>query len=300
MATLEGSGSQVRLGVSPLSWTNDVLVELGGSVPLEVCLQDATKIGYQGVELGRKFPRNSEDLLAKLSSYGLQLATGWHSGFLSERSVEAEWKAAGDHVRLLEDCGCQVLVYGECGMLEGDSPWDESLSRKTPLKSIDLPAYAEKLGAFSAGLNQRGIKLAYHHHLKLLVETSEEIVTFCEATRPEVGLLLDTGHAYAGGADYGDILRRFGDRVVHIHLKDVRREVLDWARKKDVSFNSAVREGIFTVPGDGCIDFSEIRQFIKSSGYSGWVIVEAEQDPAKADPRLYTKKAYQYVKDRLL
>ena len=91
-----------------------------------------------------------------------------------------------------------------------------------------------------------------------------------------------------------------GDRVVHIHLKDVRREVLEWARKKDVSFNSAVREGIFTVPGDGCIDFSEIGQFIKSSGYSGWVIVEAEQDPAKAEPRLYTKKAYQYVKDRLL
>jgi inosose dehydratase len=300
MATLEGSGSQVRLGVSPLSWTNDVLVELGGAVPLEVCLQEAAEIGYQGVELGRKFPRNSEDLLAKLSSYGLQLATGWHSGFLSERSVEAEWKAAEDHVRLLEDCGCQVLVYGECGMLEGDSPWDESLSRKTPLKSIDLPAYAEKLGEFSAGLNQRGIKLAYHHHLKLLVETAEEIVTFCEATRPEVGLLLDTGHAYAGGADYGEILRRFGDRVVHIHLKDVRREVLDWARKKDVSFNSAVREGIFTVPGDGCIDFSEIGQFIKSSGYSGWIIVEAEQDPAKAEPRLYTKKAYQYVKDRLL
>jgi inosose dehydratase len=300
MATSEGSGSQVRLGVSPLSWTNDVLAELGGDVPLEVCLQEAAEIGYQGVELGRKFPRNSEDLLPKLSSYGLQLATGWHSGFLSERSVEAEWKAAADHVRLLEDCGCQVLVYGECGMLEGDSPWDEPLSRKTPLKSIDLSAYAEKLGEFSAGLNQRGIKLAYHHHLKMLVETAEEIVTFCEATRPEVGLLLDTGHAYAGEANYGEILRRFGDRVVHIHLKDVRREVLDWARKKDVSFNSAVREGIFTVPGDGCIDFSEIGHFIKSSGYSGWVIVEAEQDPAKAEPRLYTRKAYQYVKNRLL
>jgi inosose dehydratase len=300
MATSESSGSQVRLGVSPLSWTNDVLAELGGDVPLEVCLQEAAEIGYQGVELGRKFPRNSRELLPILSSYGLQLATGWHSGFLSERSVEAEWKAAADHVRLLEDCGCQVLVYGECGMLEGHSPWDEPLSRKTPLKSIDLAVYAEKLGEFSIGLNQRGIKLAYHHHLKLLVETAEEIRTFCQATPPEVGLLLDTGHAYAAGADYGEILRRFGDRVVHIHLKDVRREVLDWARQKDVSFNSAVREGIFTVPGDGCLDYSEIGQFMRSSGYSGWVVVEAEQDPAKAEPRLYTGKAYQYVNDRLL
>jgi inosose dehydratase len=300
MATSEGSGSQVRLGVSPLSWTNDVLAELGGEVPLEVCLQEAAEIGYEGVELGRKFPRTSQELLPKLAGYGLQLATGWYSGFLSERSVEAEWKAAEDHVRLLEDCGCQVLVYGECGMLEGDSPWDEPLSRKTPLKSIDLAAYAEKLGEFSTGLNQRGIKLAYHHHLKLLVETAEEIATFCEATRPEVGLLLDTGHAYAAGADYGEILRRFGDRVVHIHLKDVRREILDWAHKKDVSFNSAVRGGVFTVPGDGCLDFSDIGQFVRSSGYRGWVVVEAEQDPAKANPRLYTGKAYQYVKDRLL
>jgi inosose dehydratase len=267
---------------------------------LEVCLKDAAENGYAGVELGRKFPRNAQELLPKLSSCGLQLVTGWHSGFLSERSVEAEWKAAGDHVRLLEECGCQVLVYGECGKMEGDSPWDEPLSRKTKLKSIDLPTYAEKLAEFSVGLNQRGIKLAYHHHLKMLVETAEEIATFCELTRPEVGLLLDTGHAYAAGADYDEILRRFGDRVVHIHLKDVRCEVLDWARKNDVSFNSAVREGIFTVPGDGYVDFSWIGKFIRSSGYSGWVVVEAEQDPAKAPPRLFTERAYQYVQNLLL
>jgi inosose dehydratase len=227
------------------------------------------------------------------------LATGWYSGYLSERSVEAEWKAAADHVQLLESSGCQVLVYGECGMMEGDSPWDEPLSRGINLKSIDLAAYAERLTEFSVGLNRRGIKLAYHYHLKMLVETAEEIAAFCEATSPEVGLLLDTGHAYAAGADYGEILRRFGDRVVHIHLKDVRREVLDWARKNDVTFNSAVREGLFTVPGDGIVDFAEIGKFVRSSGYSGWVVVEAEQDPAKAPPRIYTEKACQYVKNLL-
>jgi inosose dehydratase len=300
MATSNGSGSPIHLGVSPLSWTNDVLAELGGDIPLEVCLKDAAENGYAGVELGRKFPRNARELLSKLSSYGLQLATGWHSGFLTERSVDAEWKAAEDHVRLLEECGCQVLVYGECGRLEGDSPWDEPLSRKTKLKSIDLPAYGEKLAEFSVGLNKRGLKLAYHHHLKMLVESAEEIATFCELTQPEVGLLLDTGHAYAAGADYAEILRRFGDRVVHIHLKDVRPAILDWARKNDVSFNSAVREGIFTVPGDGNVDFSAIGKFIHSSGYSGWVVVEAEQDPAKAAPRLFTARAYRYVKNLLL
>jgi inosose dehydratase len=299
MTVSKVSGSQVYLGVSPLSWTNDVLAELGGDIPLEVCLKDAADNGYDGVELGRKFPREAHELLSKLSSYGLRLATGWYSGYLSERSVEAEWKAAADHVQLLESCGCQVLVYGECGMMEGDSPWDEPLSRGTKLKSIDLAAYAERLTEFSVGLNRRGIKLAYHYHLKMLVETAEEIAALCEATPPEVGLLLDTGHAYAAGADYGEILRRYGDRVVHIHLKDVRRDVLDWARKNDVTFNSAVREGLFTVPGDGIVDFAEIGKFVRSSGYSGWVVVEAEQDPAKAAPRIYTGKAYQYVKNLL-
>jgi inosose dehydratase len=295
MTSSKRSGSQFHLGVSPLGWTNDVLAELGGDIPLETCLQDAADIGYEGVELGRKFPRDARELLSKLSSYGLRLVTGWHSGYLTERSVEAEWKAAEDHVRLLEACGCQVLVYGECGLMEGDPPWDEPLSRSTNLKSIDLAAYAEKLAEFSVGLNKRGIHLAYHHHLKMLVETAEEIATFCEATRPEVGLLLDTGHAYAAGAHYGEILRRFGDRVVHIHLKDVRRDVLAWARKNDVTFNSAVREGLFTVPGDGIVDFSEIASFVRTSGYHGWVVVEAEQDPVKAAPRLSAEKAYQFV-----
>jgi len=297
MADTKDSETEMLLGVSPLSWTNDVLEDLGRDIPLETCLRDASEIGYDGVELGRKFPRKAQELLPKLSSFRLRLATGWHSGFLTERSVEAEWEAAADHVQLLEDCGCQVLVYGECGMMEGDSPWDEPLSRSTDLKSIDLGAYAQKLGDFSLRLNQRGLRLAYHYHLKMLVETAEEIFAFCQATGPEVGLLLDTGHAYVAGADYREILRHSGGRVVHIHLKDVRRQVLEWARKNDVSFNAAVREGLFTVPGDGNVDFSGIENFIQSSGYRGWVVVEAEQDPAKAPPRPYAEKAYRYVRD---
>jgi len=188
---------------------------------------------------------------------------------------------------------------GECGKMAGDSPWDESLNQGPDLKTIDLPDYARKLGEFAVRLNDRGVKLAYHYHLKMLVEKAEEIGALCESTRQEVGLLLDTGHAYAAGADYGEILRRFGDRVVHIHLKDVRRDVLEQARRNNASFNTAVRDGIFTVPGDGNVDFSEIGKFVGSSGYSGWVVVEAEQDPAKAAPRLYTEKAYQYVKNLL-
>lgn len=297
MGTSERSKAQVRLGVSPLSWTNDVLADLGGDVPLEVCLKDAADIGYEGVELGRKFPRDPQELSSKLSSYGLQLAGGWYSGFLAERSLEDEWAAAQDHVRLLEGCGCHVLVYGECGKMPGDSPLDLPLSQSPSLKSIDLPAYARKLEEFTARLKERDIVLAYHYHLMMLVETTEEIAAFCESTDEAVGLLLDTGHAFAAGADYGEILRRFGKRVVHIHLKDVRLNVLESVRKNDVSFNSAVREGLFTVPGDGAVDFSEIAKFVRTSGYRGWVVVEAEQDPAKAAPKPYAQNAYGYIKN---
>lgn len=291
--------SDVHLGVSPLSWSNDVLTELGGDIPLETCLKDASEIGYEGVELGRKFPRDGQKLLSLLSDNGLRLVGGWHSGFLTERSVEEEWKAASDHVRLLKDCGSRILVYGECGLMTGTSPWDEPLSRRPDLREIELSTYAGKLGEFATRLKETGVTLAYHYHLKMLVESAEDINAFCDSTREEVGLLLDTGHAYAAGADYSEILRKFGTRVVHIHLKDVRRNVLENARKGDWSFNSAVRAGMFTVPGDGDIDFSAIGEFIRKSEYRGWVVVEAEQDPAKAPPRVYADKAYRYVRELL-
>jgi len=286
----------IDLGVSPLSWTNDVLPELGGDTPLETCLKEAAEIGYQGVELGRKFPREGPKLSRILSDYGLRLVGGWYSGFLTERSVEEEWKAAADHVRLLKDCGSQVLVYAEMGLMTRTSPWDEPLSKRPTLKQIELSTWAQKLAEFATMLKKTGITLAYHYHLKMLVERAEEIDAFCEATPEEVGLLLDTGHAYAAGADYTEILRKFGSRVVHIHLKDVRRDVLERARKNDWSFNTAVREGMFTVPGDGNIDFSALGEFIRTSGYRGWLLVEAEQDPAKAPPKLYTEKAYHFIR----
>jgi inosose dehydratase len=291
--------SEIKLGVSPLSWTNDVLAELGGDIPLETCLKDAADIGYEGMELGRKFPREGRQLSSILSNYGLRLIGGWHSGYLAERSVEEEWKAAADHVRLLKDCGSQVFVYAECGLMTRTSPWDEALSKRPTLKQIELATYAGKLAEFSTRLKETGITLAYHYHLKMIVERAEDIDAFCEATSEEVGLLLDTGHAYAAGADYAEILRKFGSRVVHIHLKDVRRDVLERARKNDWSFNSAVREGMFTVPSDGDIDFSAIGKFLRTSGYRGWVVVEAEQDPVKAPPKLYTEKAYRFIRELL-
>src|SRR4030081_1842848 len=139
----------IHLGVSPLSWTNDVLAELGGDIPLETWLKDAADIGYEGVELGRKFPREGRKLSSILSGYGLQLIGGWHSGYLTERTVEEEWKAAADHIRLLKDCGSQILVYGECGLMSGTSPWDEPLRNSTSRKQIKLSHYPGNLEEFA-------------------------------------------------------------------------------------------------------------------------------------------------------
>jgi inosose dehydratase len=291
---MANSEKQVRLAVSPLSWTNDVLADLGGDIPLEVCLSEASEIGYEGTELGRKYPKDPKVLAPKLSEYGLRLAAGWYSGLLAVRSVEEEWAAAANHVQLLKGCDSRVLVYGEDGKMPS---LDLPLSQSPELDSIDLPDYAKKVREFSERLRQEGVVLAYHHHLMMLVEKAEEIVAFCEATGDKVGLLLDTGHAYAAGADYGQIIQKFGNRIVHIHLKDVRGKVLASVRERDLSFNAAVREGLFTVPGDGDLDFAEVAAFVRTSGYRGWVVVEAEQDPAKAAPRMYAEKAFRYVKE---
>src|SRR6202047_116681 len=150
----EKSSPGVHLGVSPLSWTNDVLAELGGDIPLETCLKDAAEIGYEGVELGRKFPGEGRHLSSILSNSGLRLIGGWHSGYLTERSVEEEWKAAADHVRLLKGCGSQVLVYGEWGLMTGASPWDEPLSKRPDLQGVELSTYAGKLNEFATRLKE--------------------------------------------------------------------------------------------------------------------------------------------------
>lgn len=276
----------VRLGVSPLSWTNDVLEELGGDIPLATCLAEAASFGFEGVELGRKFPREADALERALAPHGLALVSGWWSGRLVERGAENELAAAGDHAALLKALGCEVLVYGEVGGMPGPAPLDEPLSRSPALARDELAAYADRVGEFAERLRDRfGLALAYHHHLMMVVETEDEVRRFFERSREAVGVLLDTGHAAAAGFDYRSILEAFPDRIRHVHLKDVRRDVLEAVRSQDLSFNEGVRRGMFGTPGQGDVDFRPIADFVASSGYRGWVVLEAEQDPKKAPPK---------------
>lgn len=280
----------VHLAVSPLSWTNDVLDDLGGGTPVGTCLREAAGAGYQGVELGRLFPRDPARLHPLLTGHGLSLASGWYSGELAARDVAAERAAARDHAGLLSAMGCGVMVYGEVAMMAGEAPLDAPMSRRLMLE--DPGGYAARLTEFAKWLTgEYGLRLAYHHHLMMVAETFPEIAAIFDAAGPEPGLLLDTGHAAAAGFDHMRLIDHFGDRIVHIHLKDIRPQVMARIRAEDASFNSGVRAGMFTVPGDGAIDFAPLARFVRDSSYQGWLVVEAEQDPALAPPRAAVRRA---------
>ena len=290
------SAQKFRVAVSPLSWTNDVLEQLGDDTPLEQCLAEAAAAGYVGVELGRKFPREPEVLGPILERHGLALASGWYSGFLAERDVATEMQEVTAHANLLKTLGAKVMVYGECGAMVPEAPLDVAMSTRRKLTPAEMQAYAARLSDFATQLLATyGLRLAYHHHLMMVAETFDEICTLFDCTTPAVGLLLDTGHCAAAGFDYRELLKRYGNRIVHIHLKDVRADVMHAVRSGDLSFNTGVLNGMFTVPGDGSVDYSGIADFVCNTGYAGWIVVEAEQDPTKAPPLATVTRARRFI-----
>jgi myo-inosose-2 dehydratase len=274
----------LRFGTNPIAWSNDDMPVLGGATLLETCLAEARAAGYAGIELGNKFPREASVLRPILARHGLALVSGWWSGRLLERSVEAEIAALGPHAALLAEMGCEVLIFAETsGGIAGRR--DTPLSRRPRLD--DWGGFGRKLTELAEALAVRGRRLAYHHHMGTVVETASEIDRLIASSGAAVGLLLDTGHLAFAGADPAVLAGRHRERIVHVHCKDVRAEVLARAKAADWSFLDAVVEGVFTVPGDGAIDFAAV--LVALGPYAGWLVVEAEQDPAKAEPLAYAR-----------
>ena len=293
----------VRIGINPISWMNDDLPSLGGETLLETALGEGKEIGYEGFELGNKFPKDGPGLKAKLDEFGMACISGWYSGFLAEVSpgqsnadaVAAEIERCKAHMSKLQYNAVRVVVYGECaGTIQGSI--DTPLVKRPHFASEDLwRAYGERLNAFGAHLQATyGITLAYHHHMGAYVESPADIDHLMAVTDPQsVGLLFDTGHAFYGGAqDPVVMLKKHIQRVVHVHCKDVRPTVIAQARNDGWSFLSGVINGTFTVPGDGVIDFDAVLTTLKQAGYEGWLVVEAEQDPAVAPSYAYAKKGF--------
>jgi inosose dehydratase len=277
----------VRIGINPLTWTNDDLPELGEANSLETCLKEAKLAGYEGVELGRKFPRDAKVLGPILKPHGLNLVSGWYSARLLERSVEDEIKAMQSHAALLRSLGAKVMVFCEVSRcVHGDRKIP--LSRRPKLAEKEWKQFGERLDAVAAELDKQGLKMAYHHHMGTVIQSEDEVDRMMGSTK-SVGLLLDSGHLTFAGGDPMRALKRHAKRIVHVHCKDIRKDRLAAARKQDMSFLDAVLGDVFAVPGDGSIDFEPLLAELAKHDYQGWLVVEADQDPAKAHPLTHAR-----------
>jgi inosose dehydratase len=283
-----------RIGINPLTWSNDDLPSLGADIPLETCLAEAREAGYQGVELGHKFPRKAEVLAPLLRRHGLALVSGWYSARLLERDAVAEFAAMADHFALLRKLECEVMVLAEVtGCIHGDQ--HTRLSRRPHLPPARWAEFGARMTSLAEKMRAEGLRLAYHHHMGTVVQSAHDIEQLIRHTGDAVGLLLDTGHLTFAGEDPARVANAHAQRIVHVHCKDVRREVLTRCLNRDSSFLDAVVQGVFTVPGDGCVDYPRVIQPIRRGGYDGWWVVEAEQDPAVAEPRRYARMGYEYL-----
>ncbi|MEJ1159103.1 myo-inosose-2 dehydratase [Prosthecomicrobium sp. N25] len=279
----------IRIGANPICWSNDDMIEIGGNIPLEQCLSEAREIGIEGMELGNKFPKTAEALKAKLADFGLVFVSGWYSTFLLERTAEEELEAARDAIALRKGAGAEVLIVCECTRTVHGTK-SAPLSTRPVMTEAEWAVFLPRMTRFAELVKAEGLQLVYHHHMGTVIQTEPEIDRFMAGTGPAVKLLLDTGHATWGGADPVRLAKRYADRIGHIHTKDVRLDVARRAADGDWSFLDSVLEGVYTVPGDGTVDYVSVFKAVPA--YSGWVIIEAEQDPEKANPKTYVSMGY--------
>ena len=282
---------KLRLGMSPISWTNDDLPQLGGDTPLEVCLGETRAAGYVGTEMGGKFPRDPATLSALLARHDLALVGGWYGGALLHNGLDVELPRIAAQLALFKTVGASVIVYGEAHRTIQNQQ-GKPMSQRPQLADFDLPAYARRLTALAEHCLDQGMPLAFHHHMGTAVETESELDALMDATGTAVGLTLDTGHLAFAGGDSAAVIAKHGHRIRHVHVKDIRTEILNRIDRNSDSFLDCVLRGAFTVPGDGSLDCGDLMHRLYDVGYEGWVVVEAEQDPSSANPLEYAKIGY--------
>jgi inosose dehydratase len=275
----------IRIGANPICWSNDDMPEIGGWITLEECLTQAKEFGIEGMELGTKFPRTPEVLGPILKSHGLGLVSGWYSTELLQRSGAAEFKAAKAHRHLLKKLGAKVLIAAECSnTIHGNI--NAPLSTRPVMNNDEWKMFNKGLSAFAKMIKEEdGLTLVYHHHMGTVIQNGGEIDRMLHGTTDHVKLALDTGHATWAGDSPVRLAKTYKSRIKHVHCKDVRLDVKMKAERENLSFLQSVLAGIYTVPGDGTVDYVSVFKALK--GYSGWVVLEAEQDAKVYPPTKY-------------
>lgn len=275
----------ISYGTNPIAWSNDDDQTLGADIPLEQCLTEAGKIGFDGIENGHKMPWDPVALKAVLDPHGLRFVSAWYSLDLLELSVEEQKVAMQPHLDRLKAMGCSVCIACETSnAIHGN---DSAALADSPVLATDRWAeFGAKVEAIAAFTQAQGLTLVYHHHMGTIVETPGEIDLFMANTGPATKLLFDAGHCYFGGGNPAEVLARHAGRVGHLHAKNVRPSVMAEVREQGLSFLEGVRRGVFTVPGDseGGVDFPAVLKVAADAGYHGWLVIEAEQDPALRNP----------------
>ena len=284
----------IKLGIAPIAWSNDDMPELGGDTTLEQCLSEASKAGFTGIESGGKFPKNSKELIPKLEKENLQLCSGWYGATLLKNTPKEEFELMREQMDLFKDCKSPCMVFAEVtNSVQGDPK--TPLSKKPKLSEDEWKLLISRINEISKMMLDENMPLAYHHHMGTVIETEDETRRLIESTSDSVKLLIDTGHMLFAGGNSIKLTEDFMERIIHVHCKDIRKDVLEKSLKNNSTFRQAFLDGAFTVPGDGCIDYKPFLTVLKNRNYEGWLVVEAEQDPAKANPFEYAKIGYNYL-----
>jgi len=284
----------VKIGISPIAWQNDDLPDITKDFTMEQALREAREIGYTGVERGQRMPHDTEGLRAYLDGNDIALCGGWCSGNSLNNDFAAECDATRQQVEQFIALNAPCIVYAECsntvqGMI------DVPVNNRPKMDRDDIRAYGAKISELAKWMADQGMPMAYHHHMGSIIESEDDVNWLMDGSSADLHLCFDTGHLLFGGGDVMATLDRWGDRVHHVHYKDIRPAIVRDVRDNNRSFLDAVMAGAFTVPGDGCIDFDAVTRALKAMDYNGWIVVEAEQDPAKATPYEYSKLGYDNI-----
>ena len=289
---------KINLGIAPIAWSNDDMPNLGGDTPIETCLFEARSAGFKGIELGGKFPRNPGTIKYLLNKFNLELPGGWYGAHLKERSVEEEWQAMQNQIELYKLINSSVFIFADVsGSIQGEPKIP--LSKRPKLKDNEWGVYCNKISEIAKRLSDIGLPMSYHEHMGTIIQSEQDICRLLDNTDDKTSLLFDTGHIFFAKGDYGSILKKYVSRVNHVHCKDIRKEILNGSLSNDLSFRDSFLEGVFTVPGDGYINYKPLFETLYDNKYSNWLIVEAEQDPKKANPLKYAKIGYKYLNKTL-
>lgn len=292
--------NKVKLGIAPIAWTNDDMPDLGKENTFEQCVSEMALAGFTGSEVGNKYPKDPEVLKKALELRGVEICNQWFSSFLITKPFEEVEKEFRAQLTFLKAMGAKVIGASE-------QSYSVQGQMDTPVFGHKYEMNDEEWDTFCTGMNklgkiakeEYGIALTFHHHMGTVVQSLVEVDRMMENTDPEyVSLLFDTGHFTYCGEDPLEVVKKYVHRIKHVHLKDIRPEVVEQVKKENMSFLAGVRAGAFTIPGDGCINYDPIFKVLEDAGYEGYMVVEAEQDPAKANPLEYAIRARKFIAEK--